>query len=257
MECILELEKRKFIVSNVRTNGRQNAGETGERLLNALAEQMKLPLLQIARRAELARGNNDTALALETIELTADNALKLLDFYLLSTKLARAQPYLQLEPVSLSAVLSDSAHELAWLAKRYNCELELHLSGKYEPVMAHKAGLEAALISLGYVFIEAQSGQNTGQRSLIKLAAHRSHGGIVAGMFANLEGLGSSMYKKAHELYGHARQPLIQLTSSTGTGVFVADSLLSSMSAHMHVARHQKLTGLAATFPPSRQTSLV
>ncbi len=231
--------------------------KNGERLLNALAEQMKLPLLQIARRAELARDEIDTAQALETIELAADNALKLLDYYLLSTKLAQAQPYLQLEPVSISSVLNDTAHELSRLAKQHNCELELHLAGKYEPVMAHKAGLEAALTSLGYVFIESQSGQTTGQRSLIKLAAHRSRSGIVAGMFANLDGLGASMYKRAQQLYGHARQPLVQLTSSTGAGVFVAESLLSSMSVHMHVARHQKLTGLAATFAPSRQTTLV
>jgi len=43
------------------------------------------------------------------------------------------------------------------MAKQYQCKLELHLSGRYEPVMANKAGLEAALTSLGYVFIEAQS----------------------------------------------------------------------------------------------------
>jgi len=235
------------------------AGEEQENLLNVLAEQVKLPILQIARRAELAQISANPLLALEAIELTADSALKLLDNYLLSTQLARAQEYLQLEPVSLSAVLNDTAHQLSRLARQNQCELQLHLSGKYEPIMAHKAGLEAALNSLGYVFIEAQTQSSLSAKRppIIKLAAHRSKSGIAAGLFANIEGLGADMYRRAHGLYGHARQPLNQLTGSSGAGVFVADSLLASMSAPLHVARHQKLSGLAATFMPSRQMAIV
>lgn len=228
-----------------------------EKLLQVLAEQMKLPLLQIARRAELARLNGDTETSLDTIELTADGALQLIDSYLLSLKLAQAQASLQLEPVSISAVLNQTAHQLDKLAKQYDCELELHLAGRYEPIMAHRAGLEAALTSLGYVFIEAQSNAPHTNRPVLKLAAHRSKTGIVAGLFADLDGLSADMYRRARSLYGHARQPLNQLSSSSGAGIFVADSLLSSMSARLRIAHHQKLTGLAATFSSSNQLHLV
>lgn len=227
-----------------------------ERLLRALAENLKLPFLQIARRAELARLTNEPLEFLDSIELTADAALQLLDNYLLSLRLSQ-QPAVHLEPISVAAILHDTAHKLEKLAKLYDCDVELNISGKYEPIMAHKAGLSAALVSLGYVFIEAQSIRAREHRPVIKLAAHRGKKGIVAGMFADMDGLSTDMYRRARELYGRAPQPLSQFTSASGAGVFVADSLLNSMSANLRIAHHQKLTGLAATFIPSRQMSLV
>lgn len=131
------------------------------------------------------------------------------------------------------------------------------MSGRYEPIMAHRAGLEAALTSLGYVFIEAQSSAPHKYRPVLKLAAHRGKTGIVAGMFADLEGLSAEMYRRGRSLYGQARQPLTQLTASSGAGIFVADSLLASMQARLRIAHHQKLTGLAATFSSSNQLHLV
>lgn len=228
-----------------------------DRLLTALAEHMKLPLMQIARRAELSKLIKDQEQALEDIEQIATGSLKLIDSYLLSILLARAQDQLQLEPVSISAVMNDAAHSLSKIAKQYQCDLELHLAGKYEPIMAHRDGLEAAITSLGFVFIEAQSAQVHERQPVVKLAAHRSRHGIVAGTFADADDLGSDVYRRALGLYGRARQPLNQLTSATGAGVFVADSLLNSMSTRLRVARHQNLTGLAATFLPSKQMVLV
>jgi hypothetical protein len=52
-------------------------------LLRALAEQLKLPLLHIARQAELATLNEQEAYS--AIMRTADMALQLIDGYLLST----------------------------------------------------------------------------------------------------------------------------------------------------------------------------
>lgn len=230
-----------------------------ERLLDVLTEQMKQPLMQIARTAELnqLKGQVDTS-QLADIELTADSALRLIDSYILSTKLSRSQSYLQLEPVSISAVLHDTAHQLSKLAKQNDCELQLHLAGRYEPVMAHQAGLEAALTSLGYAFIEAQVAYQYDKQPVIKLAAHRGKTGIVAGLFTDSDdNLTASLYRRGRGLYGQARQPLASVTASSGAGIFVADSLLASMSAKLRVAHHQKLTGLAATLTASQQTVLV
>jgi len=227
-----------------------------KRLLNALAEQIKLPLLQIARSAELALQQGSTE-ALNNIELTADSALKLLDSYLLSLRLNQASTDIFLEPVSIAAVLNDTAHELSKLASSYGCQLELHLSGRYEPIMANRAGLEAALTSLGFVFIEAVSASASEPKPVVKLAAHRGKQGIVAGTFAGNELLTADMYHRARRLHGRVRQPLTGLTSTAGAGVFIADSLLASMSTRLRIAHHQKLAGLAATFQPSKQLNLV
>jgi len=236
----------------------QNVVSKDERLLDLMAEQMKLPLIQIARSAELAQMSKARKKSiLNSIELTADSALQLIDNYLLSTKLIREQAYLHLEPVSVAAVLNETAHRLEKLARQHDCELELHLGGRYEPVMAHREGLEAALTSLGYVFIESQSRLKHEKRPVLKMAAHRSNYGIVTGIFADMEGLSTDMYRRARHIYGQARQPLTQLSASSGAGVFVADSLLNSMSTHLRIAHHQKMTGLAATFSPSHQLSMV
>lgn len=228
--------------------------EGQERLLRALAEQLKLPLLQIAHRAELSR-QQQTDEALRHIEDTASLALKLIDNYLLSTRLH--QTVLILEPVSLSAMLHDTAQALQPVARQYGCELQLALNGKYGPVMAHPRGLAAALISLGQVFIEAGTLVDSSKKRIVTLAAHRSRQGITAGIFSDVEQLTSDIYRRAQTLYGHARQPLHAVTAASGAGVFVADSLLAAMATPLRVASHQKSKGLAATFLPSRQLSLV
>jgi hypothetical protein len=229
------------------------SNEAQERLLRALAEQLKLPLLQIAREAELATTTNDPK-ALHSISYTADMALRLVDSYLLSVQL-QALPVLELEPVSVSAVLQDTAHRLSLLAKQYDAELEVHLSGKYEPVMAHHQSLEAAFATLGYAFIEAVP--HAEKRHKIILGAHRSSKGLVAGVFGNQEGLSSDMYKRGMALFGTARQAVPVLTPNAGAGIFVAESLLKNMQTPLHLSRHNKLSGLAATLIPSQQLSLV
>lgn len=230
--------------------------EQSLRLMNALAEQLKTPFIQIARSVELAKITQNPYAHLDTVELTADTALGLLDSYLLSM---RSRETMLIEPVSISAMLHSVANKLQKMADQYNCQLELHLSGRYEPVMADSVGLEAAMVNLGLVFIESQ-GQivKSSTKPVIKLAAHRGNKGIVAGMFSESHGhISADMYRRARKLYGYAPQAITGLTASSGAGVFVAESLLNSMSVKLRPARHQKLSGLAATFMSSSQLSLL
>ena len=155
-----------------------SVSEPRERLLVALADQLKLPLLQIARGAELAGLGKSTR---SNIAYTADVALRLIDGYILS--IAPKQAKLELEPVSVSAVLQDTAQRLAQLAQQYECDLQISLSGKYGPVMANRKNLEAAFTMLGYSFIEAQQHAD-GKRPSVILGAHKSVNGLVAGFFS-------------------------------------------------------------------------
>src|SRR5690606_15514127 len=124
------------------------------------------------------------------------------------------------------------------------------------PVMAHPQSLEAAMTALGYSFIEAQYQQGI-KKPRIVLAAHRSRTGIVSGAFGNNDELTSDIFRRAKYLRGRARQALPALGHTPGAGVFVSDSLLSAMSSQLKVARHSKLTGLAATLMPNPQLRLV
>lgn len=215
-----------------------------ERLMKAMVEELKLPLIQIARQAELS--------GLPEIEMSATQALWFVDSYLLSQQLQ--QSTLELEPVSVSAVLQDAAHILDGLAKQHNCGLELQISGRYVPAMAHRQGLQAALVGLGSTLITAAQNE---EKPRLVLAVHRTHGGIVAGIFSQSEGLSQSVYERGKALYGKARQPMQELTANASAGVFVADALFESMDSRLRVAKHHQLTGLAATLQQSRQLALV
>lgn len=230
----------------------QKPSEATDRLLGAMAEELKLPLLQIARQAELAQMTPDNQV-LEDIATSASQALWFIDSYLLSQELLN-QTELELEPVTVSAALHDAAHVLAGLARQYNCELELQLSGRYGPVMAHVQGLQTALVGIGSSLIAAQGAE--GKQRLI-LAAHKGQTGVVAGIFSQTEGLSQAIYSRGRALYGRARQPLQDFSTQGGAGIFVADNLFTAMQARLRVARHHKLTGLAATLQPSRQLALV
>ncbi len=238
------------------TNRNSNAGMPSE-LLRAVAEQLKLPLMQIARQAELGqRLVGIEAGRLDTIQHGAETALIMVDAYLLGLQLNADQAELDLQPVSLGSVLNDAAHQLSDVANDYRVSLELDIAGKYAPVMAHSAGLRAALASLGYGLIAAQIVTGT-KRPVIKLAAWRSTKGLVAGLYGDqLDSLNNKALQRARRLYGHVKQPLTELGGGAA-GIFVADTLLAAMATHLRTSRHANLSGLGATFQSSRQLQLI
>ena len=204
-----------------------------EHLVLALMEQLKMPLLQIAHHAELAHEH-----ALNEVGITAERALSLVDNYLLAVRLNQQE--LQFEPVSVSSVLYDVAHQLTPMAKQYNCDLELRLDGKYQPVMSHKAGLHAALVTLGQSFIEAEPAL----RPTVVLAGYKSRRGITTGLFTE-----SGQTPKL------GISP--KLPSAVDANIYVADSIFQAMAAKLYAAKHRKLNGLAVTLMPSTQLQII
>lgn len=228
--------------------------EADERLLRALAEQLKLPLLQIARMAEFAYKTGDSS-QLASITSIAETALRFVDGYLLSAD-RQSQEVFQLEPVSVSSILNDTAHKLTPLAKQNGCDIELSLHGKYRPVMAHPESLSSALMLLGYGMMSTRAVDEK-ERHRVVLAAHKSAAGLVAGVFDNQPGLSADIFRRGRALYGSARQSMPTANGTNGASVFIADALFKSMEAPLRVARHDRFTGLAATLQPSTQMSIV
>lgn len=215
-----------------------------EHLLRALAEQLKSPLLRISYEAEAKSSTAWTEVA-----ASADSALRLLDAYLLATE----QQKLDLEPVSISAVLYDVGQALDALVRQSGGELEISVAGKYGPVMAHPKHLEAALVSMGHSLLEASADA----RPRLVLSAYKSSRGIVAGVFGNYPALSATAFNRALTLSGKARQPLPTAHAMNGAGLYIADALVNSMESRLRVARYHRLTGLAASFLPSKQLQLI
>lgn len=228
-----------------------------ERLFLSLAEQMKLPLMQIVRQAELGVMLGDGTEPLKQVKTNADVALKLVDGFLLSMRLAAEErSSLEQESVSIASVLYDTAEELHPIAKLYGVELELSLGGKYGPVTAHREGLQNALVSLGYALIEALPASDAPQMKL-QLAAHRCRYGIVAGLYADVDRLTTEALRQGRKLYGDARQPLPALSHCGGAGVFVADAILQAIGARLKVSHHNNRSGLGAVLQPNSQLQLI
>src|SRR5882757_2385788 len=217
--------------------GVKSSPALSEQLLLTVAEQLKLPLLQIARRAELSNLEKPASEDLKEIQATADMAIRLLDNYLFGARLSLEDDYqLQMEPVSISSVLYDTGQQLDAMAKLYGVDLELNLGGKFGPVMANRTGLQSALVSLGYSLIEALPSLED-KKLRLQLAAHRCRYGVVAGLYSDVEQLTTEALRQGRKLHGHARQPLATLSHSSGAGVFVADAILQAMDSELTVSR--------------------
>lgn len=225
-----------------------------QQLLLSVAEELKLPLLQIARQAEQGRLSGQADLAL--IQSTADTALRLLDNYALGVRLALEPADLLVESVSVSSVLYDTGQQLDALAKSYGVSLELSVAGRYGPVLAHRQGLQAALVSLGAALIEALPAQESTQLKL-RLATHRSRYGIVAGLYADTKQLSREALQRGRELQRRSRQPMMNLTHTSGAGIFVADTILHAMNLSLKPSRHHNLYGLGTVLQPNNQLHLV
>jgi hypothetical protein len=225
-----------------------------QQLLLHVAEELKLPLQQIARQAEfgLLTGEGD----LGAIQNTADMAMRLIDNYAFGLRLALEPEQLVVEPVSVSSVLYDSCQELNGLAKRYGVHLDLDIGGRYGPVMANRIGLQSALVSLGAAIIEALPALESSQLTL-HLATHRSRYGIVAGVYTDSNRLSATALESGRNLHGKSRQPLINLTHTSGAGIFVADHIMRAMHLKLRSSRHNRLYGLGTVLQPNPQMQLV
>jgi len=228
-----------------------------ERLFLSLAEQLSRPLLQVAQLAELAAAEDPAVAALhwQMVQTIADSSLQLVEGYALSLRVHGKVTPLALEPVTVSSLLYDTAHDLQLFAKQYGVELELDTGPGLQPIMADRAVLQSAMISLGQVFVMSQAEADT--PSAVRLAAHRNRYGVVAGLYSQASQLGADSLRRAHALHGKARQPLQRLVSGPAAGVFVADALLRTLAARLHVARYRTLNGLATTLQPSQQLQLI
>ena len=142
------------------------------------------------------------------------------------------------------------------MAKNYGVELELSIAGRYAPVLAHRQGLQAALVSLGAALIEALPAQGSPQLKL-QLATHRSRYGIVAGLYAETKQLSNEALQKGRQLRRQSRQPLMNLSHTSGAGVFVADTILNAMNLHLTASRHHRLYGIGTVLQPNHQLHLV
>lgn len=228
-------------------------------LLAALSDDLTLPFLQIKTTLELLAKEDPETFPQhhQTMSLTVENGLQLVEAYRLALT-ANNNAALALEPVSIGAVLQDVAHLLSPYARRHDTVIEVDVSGRLRPVLAHKLSLEAALQCLGTSLMRAQVAQNGPKNHRILLAAHRSDNSLIAaGVFSDANGLSDRTLRAARSLVGKARQPLANIPAGAASGILIADMLCGAMWQPLRSAAHKNMRGLVTTVPFSKQMQFV
>lgn len=230
-------------------------------LLAALSDDLTLPLLQIKTALELLEHENWSKSSLKKhsagLFLSAENGLQLVEAYRLALR-AEEINAMSLEPVAVSAILQDVAHQLTPYARQYDTEVIVDVQGRLTPVLAHQPSLSAALQCLSTSLIRAQASQVQDKHLRILLGAHRSPDNLIAtGVFSSVNGLSDRTLRAARSLVGKARQPLPAVPAGAASGVLVADMLCSAMWAPLRAAAWRNMGGLATSVPVSKQLQFV
>lgn len=228
-----------------------------EQLFLSLAEQLARPLLQLSHLAELgATDDSKTARMYSSVmQLISQSSLQLVESYALSLRVQGRVIPLALEPITVSSLLYDTAETLQPFARQYGVSLDLDVGPRMQPILADRTVLRAAMASLGQAFVLGQAEDD--DPGVLRLSAHRSRYGIVAGLYGSALQLGREDLRRARWAKGRIYEPFQRLASGPAAGVFIADSLLGTLATRLHVARYRSLTGLATTLQPSQQLQFV
>lgn len=216
-------------------------------LLTALADHLRMPLLQIARLAELG-----TPQTLPRIGVISEQALRLVDAYVM----ARSQAELALEPLSAGAVMADVAHMLDDFARAADYQIVIDQSTPTGLVMAHKPTLKMMFLLLGSSIIEAGLEREAIDRRLV-LGIHNSARGVVVGAFNSSLELTQDVLNMTRLLHGRARQAAPALGAAGAAGLAIADDLSSQMQTPLKSYRHKSLTGIGSMLLPTAQLQLL
>lgn len=215
------------------------------------AHELRVPLMRIARLAELHQF--DEKLDYVSVEAIADSALRLLDSFLISSRMKNQQIDLELEPVSISATMYDVAHYLDKLAKAQDCELRLSIQRKSGLVLAQPSGIKAAFLSLCYGFLHAT---DPARKSVITMEAHKQQNLVVAGLTSYDIKLDQGAIRRGNAIAGSAYKSVKDLPTS-GAGFFIAANLFDAMTVPLKIIHSSKQFGMMGIFQPSKQLSLL
>ena len=228
-----------------------------DQLFVQLAEQLHNTFLQITRTAELAPTltSEEQEEYWRLLRTVSEASMHITAGYTLQARLNASGQPVPVEPFTASSLLYDVAQSLDEFAKRYGVALQLDRDMHSHPIIGNRELLTAAMISLGQVFVVAESQRD--EPSFVRFSAHQSRYGVVAGVYGEQGELNAGALRRARSLLGKTTQPFAKLAAGPVAGVFVAESLLQPLDTKLHVARYHNLTGLAATLPSCNQLQLV
>ncbi len=224
-----------------------------ERLLLAVMEHVREPLVRVRNQAELVL-SNDGKLNPGMIVDQTSVSLQLVEHFMTWQRFAIRGESIELRQAGLSAVLHDVAAALRSITARSQLSINLDISSKAGPIVTDAEVLSAGLSSLGLACIEAGAGQDES----ITIGLRKNRWGIVAGVYSQgLDTVSTKSFRQALDVTTSGRQAMPSASHASMSGVVVADALFRQLGAQVRPAKHKHMNGFAITLTPSPQLALL
>jgi light-regulated signal transduction histidine kinase (bacteriophytochrome) len=219
-------------------------------VLSGLAEELKQLVTLVARQSEYL-SNKQPNSRLDSIEQTAQSALRLIDSYLLYAQSEYGQQALPLQTYSAGSILYDVSAEVR--SDRIANKQPVISAEDVGPIMCNKRALGVSLACLFRVIAGSSSGNDN-----IYLVSHRQRGGdIFAGVFSRKFSVKGAEIKRARELVGKSSMALTNQTYQNGVDLIIADGLARSQGSSLSSYKYKGMNGLGIKLFNSQQLSLV
>lgn len=218
-----------------------------EKILRALARELKDPLTLIAREAELHE--------ISGISRQVSEVLALLDGYLLSAQSEYGQINLPLEATGIGSVLYEVSQYARPAAQQQKAIISTDIAAN-DAVITHRRGLKIALDCLAHLALSAEADQS--RRKEIKIVSYRKRNGdTIAGVLSSGLMITPNDLKRAEVLYGQAHLPFSTQLPGSGIRLAIAQQLAEALGSNVVTLRRNGLRGLGLSLVKSQQLQLV
>lgn len=223
-----------------------------DQLLSSLVNELKSPLILIARQAESEKSSAHKT-EFESIQKAAEKSLQLIDSYLLMAQSEYGQRALRLEPVGVGSVIYEVAKELAPYAK--SREVDFTVDVKDSHVMANRQGLKAVIMCLSELFIEQNSDEKYKKRK-VRIETRREHKNVAVSVLSSELEITNKDLELARRMQGNSHLANGKMPDS-GIRLAIAEVLTNSLGSHLQVRQINGLRGLNFELAGSKQLQLI
>ncbi len=230
----------------------KNLFASPDQLLSSLVNELKNPLILIARQAESEKSGPSKA-EFESIQKTAEKSLQLIDSYLLMAQAEYGQRTLELEPVGVGSIIYEVAKDLAPYAKAKDIDFAVDVKDAH--VVANRQGLKAVIMCLCELFIE-QNNSNPTKRRQVKIETKRAQENVNVSVLSSELEITNKDIELARQLQGNSHLASGKMPGS-GVRLAIADVITSSFGSHLQVRQTNGLKGLNFKLAGSKQLQLV
>lgn len=230
----------------------KNIFASADQLLSSLVNELKSPLILIARQAESEKSGANKS-EFESIQKAAEKTLQLIDSYLLMAQSEYGQRALTLEPVGVGSVIYEVANDLAPYAKARKVDFTVDVKDAH--VMANRQGLKAVLMCLSELFIEQNNDEKTKHRK-VRIETRRERENVAVSVLCSQLEITNKDLELARQMQGNSHMANGKMPDS-GIRLAIADVLTNSLGSHLQVRQINGLKGLNFELAGSRQLQLV